>query len=94
METSNEDFGQMLHSNLIGHIHMIRHVVPLMSVGGHIVNVSSMGGFKARPSCWPIGLFQQQGGLSRAYRMPGRGILGQRDQSELLSPRLLANRNV
>lgn len=46
METSNEDFGQMLQSNLIGHINMIRHVVPLMSVGGHIVNVSSMGGFQ------------------------------------------------
>ncbi len=46
METSNEDFAQMLQSNLIGHINMIRHVVPFMSAGGHIVNVSSMGGFQ------------------------------------------------
>ncbi|ERJ61066.1 SDR family NAD(P)-dependent oxidoreductase [Sphingobacterium paucimobilis] len=46
LETSTEDFAQMLQSNLLGHINMIKHVVPLMTEGGHIINVSSMGGFQ------------------------------------------------
>ncbi len=46
LETTNEDFAQMLQSNLIGHINMIRHIAPLMKEGSHIVNISSMGGFQ------------------------------------------------
>lgn len=46
LETSNEDFASMLQSNLIGHINMIKHIVPLMREGSHIVNISSMGGFQ------------------------------------------------
>ncbi|SKB74951.1 Short-chain dehydrogenase [Sphingobacterium nematocida] len=46
LESSAEDFAQMLQSNLLGHINMIKHVVPLMTDGGHIVNISSMGGFQ------------------------------------------------
>ena len=44
METTVEDFAQMLQSNVIGHVNMIKHIVPLMTDGGHIVNVGSMGG--------------------------------------------------
>lgn len=46
LETSGEDFAQMLQSNLVGHINMIQHIVPLMNAGGHIVNISSMGGYQ------------------------------------------------
>ena len=46
LESSNEDFAQMLQSNLIGHINMIRHIAPMMKEGSHIVNISSMGGFQ------------------------------------------------
>lgn len=46
LESSAEDFAQMLQSNLIGHVNMIKHVAPLMTTGGHIVNISSMGGFQ------------------------------------------------
>lgn len=46
LESTNEDFAQMLQSNLIGHINMIRHIAPMMKEGSHIVNISSMGGFQ------------------------------------------------
>ncbi|MCY4781124.1 SDR family NAD(P)-dependent oxidoreductase [Sphingobacterium sp. UT-1RO-CII-1] len=46
MDTSLEDFATTLQSNLLGHINMIQHVVPLMKDGGHIINVGSMGGFQ------------------------------------------------
>ncbi len=46
LESTAEDFAQMLQSNLIGHVNMIRHIVPLMTNGGHIVNISSMGGYQ------------------------------------------------
>lgn len=44
METSAEDFAQMLQTNVLGHVNMIQHVAPLMTHGGHIVNIGSMGG--------------------------------------------------
>lgn len=44
METSAEDFAQMLQTNVLGHVNMIQHVAPLMTQGGHIVNIGSMGG--------------------------------------------------
>ena len=46
LETSMEDIAQMFQSNLLGHIQMIKNIVPMMSEGGHIVNISSMGGFQ------------------------------------------------
>lgn len=46
LDSSAEDFAQMLQSNLIGHVNMIKHIAPLMTAGGHIVNISSMGGFQ------------------------------------------------
>ncbi|GGH21844.1 SDR family oxidoreductase [Sphingobacterium alkalisoli] len=44
LETSPEEFAQMLQTNVLGHVNMIKHIVPLMTNGGHIVNISSMGG--------------------------------------------------
>lgn len=44
MESSTDDFAAMLQSNVLGHVNMIKHIVPLMSEGGHIVNIGSMGG--------------------------------------------------
>ncbi|MGO1520359.1 MAG: SDR family NAD(P)-dependent oxidoreductase [Sphingobacterium sp.] len=46
LETSMEDFAHMFQANFLGHVQMIRHIAPLMNDGGHIVNISSMGGFQ------------------------------------------------
>lgn len=46
LDTSLEEFAQVLQTNLLGHINMIKHVAPLMKSGGHIVNIGSMGGFQ------------------------------------------------
>lgn len=46
METSMEDFAHMFQSNFLGHVNMIQQIAPLMTKGGHIVNISSMGGFQ------------------------------------------------
>jgi len=46
LETTPEDMYQMFESNVMGHFNMIRHVLPLMGPGGHIVNIGSMGGFQ------------------------------------------------
>lgn len=46
LETTEEDLGEMLQSNVIGHFRMIKHVIPLIIQGGHIVNIGSMGGFQ------------------------------------------------
>ncbi|WP_293944381.1 MULTISPECIES: SDR family NAD(P)-dependent oxidoreductase [unclassified Sphingobacterium] len=46
METSGQDFAEMLQTNIMGHVNMIQHVVPFMHEGSHIVNISSMGGFQ------------------------------------------------
>lgn len=46
MELTQIDFAEMLQSNLLGHVKMIQHLVPLMNKGGHIVNIGSMGGFQ------------------------------------------------
>lgn len=40
------DFAEMLQSNLLGHVKMIQHILPLMSAGSHILNIGSMGGFQ------------------------------------------------
>lgn len=44
LETSNEEFANMLQTNVLGHVNMIKYIVPLMKNGGHIVNIGSMGG--------------------------------------------------
>lgn len=44
LETSAEEFATMLQTNVLGHTNMIKHIVPLMTEGGHIVNIGSMGG--------------------------------------------------
>ncbi len=46
LETSAEEFAYMLQTNVLGAVNMIKHVVPLMGEGGHIVNIGSMGGFQ------------------------------------------------
>ncbi len=44
LETSSEEFASMLQTNILGHVNMIKNIVPLMKEGGHIVNIGSMGG--------------------------------------------------
>ena len=46
MHTTQLDFVEMLQNNLLGHIKMIQHIVPLMPEKSHIVNIGSMGGFQ------------------------------------------------
>jgi NAD(P)-dependent dehydrogenase (short-subunit alcohol dehydrogenase family) len=46
LELSQIDFAEMLQSNLLGHVKMIQHLVPLMNENSHIVNIGSMGGFQ------------------------------------------------
>lgn len=46
LETSQEEFAHMFQTNVLGHVNMIKHIAPLMTEGGHIVNISSMGGFQ------------------------------------------------
>lgn len=45
-ETTEEDLGEMLQSNVISHFRMIQNTIPLMQAGSHIVNIGSMGGFQ------------------------------------------------
>jgi|SRR5690606_1168837 len=44
--TSINDFSAMLESNLLGHVRMLQHLLPLMPRDSHIVNIGSMGGFQ------------------------------------------------
>lgn len=44
METTIEELAKVFQTNVLGHAAMIRHIVPLMTDGGHIVNIGSMGG--------------------------------------------------
>lgn len=44
-KTSINDFSAMLEGNLLGHVRMIQHLLPLMPSDSHIVNIGSMGGF-------------------------------------------------
>lgn len=46
LKTSARDARMMMETNFFGPSGMIRIVVPLMSEGSHIVNISSMGGFQ------------------------------------------------
>lgn len=46
LKTSMQDFSELFQTNYIGPVQMIQHIVPLMTEGGHIVNIGSMGGFQ------------------------------------------------
>lgn len=46
LETTGQDFADMYQSNVLGHFNMIKHILPLMQSGGHIVNIGSMGGYQ------------------------------------------------
>lgn len=46
LDTTAAEMSEMLESNVLGHFNMIQQVLPLMPVGGHIVNIGSMGGFQ------------------------------------------------
>lgn len=45
LETTSEDLAGMFESNVLGHFNMIKHVLPFMRPGSHIVNIGSMAGF-------------------------------------------------
>jgi len=46
LETTPQEFADLLQTNVIGHFNMIQHVLPFMESGAHIVNIGSMGGFQ------------------------------------------------
>lgn len=46
LETTADDLATMYQSNVLGHFNMIKHILPLMKGGGHIVNIGSMGGYQ------------------------------------------------
>lgn len=46
LKTSMQDFSELFQTNYIGPVQMIQNIVPLMTEGGHIVNIGSMGGFQ------------------------------------------------
>jgi len=45
-DTDIDDFITLINSNFLAHIRMIQHIRPRIPVGGHIVNIGSMGGFQ------------------------------------------------
>jgi NAD(P)-dependent dehydrogenase (short-subunit alcohol dehydrogenase family) len=45
-QTSQLDFAEMLQNNLLGHVKMIHHMLPLLNENAHVVNIGSMGGFQ------------------------------------------------
>jgi NAD(P)-dependent dehydrogenase (short-subunit alcohol dehydrogenase family) len=46
MKLSDNDARNMMETNFFGPAALIRLLVPLMSAGSHIVNISSMGGYQ------------------------------------------------
>lgn len=46
MESSMEEIASMYQTNVLGHINMIKNIVPMMPEGSHILNIGSMGGFQ------------------------------------------------
>ena len=44
-ETTELDFAEMLQSNLLGHVYMIRNLLPYLNENSHVLNIGSMGGF-------------------------------------------------
>lgn len=46
LETTEADLAAMLETNVMSHFKMIKHTLPFMQKGSHIVNIGSMGGFQ------------------------------------------------
>ena len=46
LETTEQELGEMLRSNVMSHFRMIQNTLSLMQAGSHIVNIGSMGGFQ------------------------------------------------
>ncbi|RYD92722.1 MAG: SDR family oxidoreductase, partial [Sphingobacteriales bacterium] len=46
LELEEIDFVEMLQSNYLGHVRMIKSVIGMMPAGAHILNIGSMGGFQ------------------------------------------------
>lgn len=46
LDTSIEEFAQQYQSNVLSAINLIQASLPFLSKGGHIVNISSMGGYQ------------------------------------------------
>ncbi|MEX0274080.1 MAG: SDR family NAD(P)-dependent oxidoreductase [Flavobacteriaceae bacterium] len=44
METTLDDFREVYEVNILGVAELIKRVLPKMGMGGHVVNISSMGG--------------------------------------------------
>ena len=45
LELGDDDWMNMIESNLMSAVRLSRSLIPMMNKGGHIVNVSSLGGF-------------------------------------------------
>ncbi|RVU00196.1 SDR family oxidoreductase [Mucilaginibacter limnophilus] len=46
LQLGEADFVEMLQSNYLAHVRMIKTVVDIMPAGAHILNIGSMGGFQ------------------------------------------------
>lgn len=46
LQQTDDDWYQMFESNVMGHVRMIRNLIPLMNENSHILNIGSMGGFQ------------------------------------------------
>lgn len=46
MDLTGDDWDHLLQVNLLAPVHLIKTLVPKMTAGSHIVNISSMGGFQ------------------------------------------------
>lgn len=45
-QQNEDDWYTMFEANVLGHAHMIRHILPLLETPSHIVNIGSMGGYQ------------------------------------------------
>jgi short-subunit dehydrogenase len=45
-QQDENDWYSMFEGNVLGHVRMIKHVLPLLEQPSHIVNIGSMGGFQ------------------------------------------------
>lgn len=45
LETPLEDFAEMMSTNFLGHIRIIKELIPMMPPKSHVLNIGSMGGY-------------------------------------------------
>lgn len=45
LDTALEDFAEMMSTNFLGHIRIIKELIPMMPPKSHILNIGSMGGY-------------------------------------------------